>query len=202
MNILLVSEGKNELLGRDGKGALARLVRRCLDRQDVSFEERDVRDAKARRHPGRGNPFKRKIIGWIAIAASEGFDALVFVIDRDGDPRRQKQGDAAQADTTRLLPRAVGIAVEAFDAWALADETALSRVLEHTVSRQPDPEKQREPKQTCTELLDQSSVTLSRSEFYAAVAEATRLDRLEQRCPEGFGVFAERVRKLGDEAPR
>jgi hypothetical protein len=76
-------------------------------------------------------------------ATEKGFDALVFVTDADRQHERIPEFDQAQESTRFSISRALGIAVEAFDAWILADNSALSQVLEQAVSMQPLPEVQR-----------------------------------------------------------
>lgn len=190
MKILVVSEGRNEL-----QGALVALVRRSLGRPDVEFETDEVKRQVGRIH-GSGDRFARKVLMWVREAERRGFDALVLVVDRDGDPERQKQFAVAQDDTRLSLPRALGIAVETFDAWALADEVALSSVLSQSIQRQPDPESLRDAKTTCDDLIAKSDCGLGRSEVYARVASVVDLSVLAVRCPKGFGVFADRLQRL------
>jgi hypothetical protein len=196
VKLLVVSEGKNEL-----EGALAALVQRCLGRQDIEFEQMNIRDDSVRHIRGVGDRLTKKALAWVLAAQNRGFDAIVIVIDRDGDIQRPRQFDAAQDDVrVTTLPRALGVAVESFDAWALADEQALSVVLEAAIARQQNPEQQKDPKESCDRLLRDSNVSMSRSELYARVAQYVDLRTLQDRCPKGFAVFAKRVENLGEVA--
>ncbi len=190
MRILIVSEGKHE------KRALPTLVRRQAA-QELDHEWDRVSRDDIHVHRGRGDGFFKRAIRWMLEAQSRGFDALVLVIDHDGDDSRIGQLDQAQASELTAVGRALGVAVRTFDAWMLADEQALSQTLGHHVDRQPDPETIRDPKSTCEMLRGSSSTELSLSELYAALAEQADLAMVEARCPRGFAPFAGRVRNLG-----
>ena len=199
MKILIVSEGKSELGPNGEDGALAVLTRRLIP-QDVSFVVKDVRDKSVHRHMfvGIGTPLRKRIEGWIRHAERNHFDALVLVIDRDKDKRRITELDKVQDDIRLALPRALGVAVRSFDAWMLADESAISTALGFTVDAQKDPEANTDPKSDAESLRDRSELDLGLSRLYALIARNARIDHLKQRCPKGFGPFAERVEALLD----
>ena len=129
-------------------------------------------------------------------AEREGYDALILVIDQDNQPERIQQFTDAQKTDIGLRRRALGVAIHTFDAWILADERALSQILNDAISAQSRPEEIRDAKERCDQLLANSNTALSQSEFYAAVASKVKVDTLEERCPKGFAPFAERVRSL------
>jgi hypothetical protein len=191
LRVLLVSEGAGEL-----GGALETLIRRLLPDVELEVETDRVASRQVRIHmTGRG--YLSRARAWLRNAEIRGFDALILVIDRDEDSSRVKQINEAQDDAKLTqLSRALGVAIEKFDAWMLADEGALTTVLGYSVTCQPDPESTRDPKQTVYELRSQTSVDLSLPELYAGVADEINLDLLEKRCRRGFGPFAERVRAL------
>ncbi len=192
MNVLLVSEGKHE-----GSGALESLVRRIVSKiQSCKWD--NVQRSDIHTHRGTGQGFFKRAVRWILEARKRGFDALILVIDEDGQRERIRELHAAQHETvlTASLPRALGIAIRTFDAWMLADEIALSMVLGNLVQTQPSPEELYEPKVACATLLLQSDCGLSQREMYARLANQIDLDQLASRCPKGFGVFAERLRAL------
>jgi len=197
VKILLVAEGKHELGDGGGGGALAHLVARLLDR-DVAFVTKWLKEAPMHVHRGKGRGFFVKAIRFMIDAARspDKFDALVLVVDEDGQPDRIRQMDKAQGDQTSRIARALGVAVRSFDAWMLADERALSRVLAASVPRQPEIEEIRTPKETCTTLLEESDKSISLTELYAAVSREAKLSVLIGRCPTGFAPFAERVRAM------
>ncbi len=189
MKILLVSEGKHE-----ESGALESLVRRIATKTQTCTWDR-VSSDQIHIHRGKGQGFVKRAIRWILEARRRGYDALVLVIDEDGRPERLR--DLAQAQSEQMLtgsfPRALGVAIREFDAWILADEKALSDVLDCTVQTQPSPEENRDPKADCSILL---GARMSQRDFYAKVSQTLDLARLEKRCPKGFGIFASRLRSL------
>jgi hypothetical protein len=199
LRILIVSEGKNERGEADLPGALEILVRRLLTIQEkIEFTFDRVSNPNIRAHHGPGKGYFKRAIRWLLEAQVRGFDGLVLVIDEDRDMERRQQLKSAQEwmGAGQRLPRAMGVAVVTFDAWMLADEKALSTVLEIEVQRQKAPEANPDPKRTCAALLVQTSREISQTVMYAEVAGTLNLDLLKERCPEGFGVFAARVESL------
>jgi hypothetical protein len=198
MRVLLVAEGKHELGTAYGDGALATLCRRLGLEGSATFTPEEVKSRKVRANfqPGRNGGFKKRALAWIEYAREEQFDAIVLVIDEDGDQDRMIQLNEAQLDKRRSLPRALGIAIRTFDAWMLADDAALAKVLGVHVDRPPDPETIQNPKARCEELCDQGTRNLSLTKLYAAVADSLDLEVLSKRCPAGFAPFAMRVRAL------
>jgi hypothetical protein len=190
MKVLLVSEGKHE-----ESGALESLVIRLSPQIESCTWDRVSRVDVATLH-GKGRGYFKRVLRWAIEARKRDYDALVLVIDQDGHPERIRELDEAQGNTTIPIPKALGIAIPVFDAWMLADEQALSAVLKFTVSTQPEPEFIRDAKLRCASLLQMSTSELSQRDFYAQVAQVLNLERLEQRCPKGFGVFAARVRAM------
>jgi hypothetical protein len=190
VKVLIVSEGKHERAGAI-QTLVARLAVKGLDLVD---ERVSVRDIHA--HHGKGQGYYKKALRWLFEAARRGHDALILVVDEDGRSERVTQIDEAQDAEVPPLPRAFGVAIRTFDAWMLADEQALTEVLELEVQRQSDPEGERHPKRACEKLLESSSRGLSQSEMYAGVADRLSVERLSERCPRGFAPFASRVRDL------
>jgi hypothetical protein len=139
----------------------------------------------------------KKAVGWMLDAANHHCDALVFLTDEDGDRSRLRQMDDAQHWNGTNLPRACGVAIRKFDAWFLADETALEEVLGAHVDRQPEPEKTPDPKAQCSSLLESSELVGSLGELYERVAQYIDVSTLSDRCPHGFAPFATRVQALG-----
>jgi hypothetical protein len=191
--MLLVSEGIHE-----EAGALENLVRRVVEREITSCEYRIVKDSSFRLHRGKGPGNYKRAISWMLQARREGFDALVMVIDRDRDNRRILEFEDAQNEQllTAGIRRSLGIAIRSFDAWMLADETALSVTLQCPIQRQPSPEENPDPKASCKSLRDSSPEEISLRDLYAKLGLCIDLQCLSDRCPKGFGVFAARLRSL------
>lgn len=197
MKVLIVSEGKHELGGGASEGALAILVSRLLSvPARCSCEKISSSKVRIHRRPGKGGSLCLRALAWCRYARQENFDAVIVLLDQDGDGSRLPEIDTAQRRPTPAVPRAMGVAVRSFDAWMLADEKALTQVLEKPVQRQPDPETIRDPKQACVKLRDSSGCGLSTTDLYAALARRIDVDQLRERCPNGFATFADRVRKL------
>ncbi len=189
---LLVAEGAHEL-----SGALEELVAKLTGlRFDVSCKQ--IRDIEVRVHIPRGRfpGFSRRFLGWISYAQEQQFDVLIAIIDEDGEPRRHAEIDEAQANQDFELRHAFGVAVQAFDAWMLADEKALSRVLKTNIAKVGSPERLKDPKSHFLNLRDKCGVTESVRELYKRIAEEVDAALLVSACPTGFQPFADRVRHL------
>jgi hypothetical protein len=193
VKVLIVAEGKHER-----SGSLKTLVRRLLGR-GPQLDVDDIHRRLSPLHGIGGFDYCKRALQWIQEAQKRGYDAIVLLLDEDGYSDRIKGIDQSQVrlSKTTMLPRALGVAVRTFDAWMLADEQALSVVLNRIVPCQRSPEGIRDPKSACQQLRDGSQdCKLGLAEMYALVAEKTRPDILETRCPTGFKPFAERVRAL------
>lgn len=195
MKVLVVSEGKHEQAG-----ALENLLRQFgADRAELAHDR--LASNRIHVHHGKGGKLFKRAVRWIKEADKRGADALVLLVDEDGESERRTQISEAQCSSLSLLPRAMGVAIRSFDAWMLADERALSEVLGCTVSRQPDPEPIRDPKAVCASLLEGGQNRMAQREMYARVADRIDIQVLLSRCPCGFRPFAERVKRLFGQAP-
>lgn len=213
MRILVVGEGKSEL-GDEPPGPLAQIVHTLLGEPANCEFTRQTFAGLPKVHAGlphKGSGNSRKVKVALIKAADEGYDALVLVHDRDRDIKMAREmleaPDSArtEAPTYRYPPAAVGIAIETFDAWMLADERALSKVLEQTIQTQSDPEKLagkkdtgRHPKDVMEQLVAQSEAGYAVFwKAYPTIAAEIDIATLERKCPDGFGAFAEKVRDVG-----
>ena len=190
MKTLLVSEGKHEL-----SGSLETFVRR-LSPLNLEIDHDRVSRSDIHAHHGKGQGFFKRAVRWILEARKRGYEAIVLVVDEDGQSERIRELTAAQESTVVEFRRALGIAIRTFDAWMLADECALSAVLGRAIGRQPAPEEISNPKEVCVELRDQSKAYMTQSEMYGKLAEVIELRVAQERCPRGFAPFAARVRSL------
>jgi hypothetical protein len=190
MRVLVVSEGKHEQ-----GGALENLIRR-LGGDAAEFALDRVANSDIRAFHGKGGGYFKRALRWLLEAEKREVDALILLIDHDGRDERREQIQRAQESSLSRLPRAMGVAVRAFDAWMLADEKALTEVLGSAVSRQPDPETIHDPKGVCANLLARSQNQMAQSEMYARIARRVAIDLLSSRCPMGFGLFARHVRQV------
>jgi hypothetical protein len=190
MKVLVVSEGKHEQAG-----ALENLLRR-LGADQAAFDFDRVSSSSIHAFHGKGGGYFKRAVRWLLEAEKRGLDALVLLIDQDGQTDRSEQIREAQESPLSRLPRAMGVAVRTFDAWMLADETALADVLEYPVDRQAEPETIRDPKRVCASLLANSQNQMAQSEMYARIAHRLDVAVLVSRCPSGFRPFAERARRV------
>jgi hypothetical protein len=127
----------------------------------------------------------------------------VFVMDSEGDDRkRHKVLDELSRGREQeqvSLPLAVGVAQPCIEAWLLVDQEAIGRVTGHQPPQLPEnPESLPAPCQSETNnpkaILSGWGVRSSAQKD--AIAKAINgTDRLEERCPRGFGSFAQEVRK-------
>ena len=143
---------------------------------------------------GKGSRLLKKAILCTQQAHSEGFDAVVLLVDEDGDKSRLRDLEAAcHQEIPNTLPRrAYAVAIHSFDAWILADEKAMSFALGRPVHRTPEPEKISNPKAKAREIC---GTDMALRDFYARVAEQADLETLKRRCPEGFSSFALQIAK-------
>lgn len=195
MRVLLVAEGKHERGTEDRDGALETLVRRL--HPDVAYCDLDrVSRKDIHAHHGRGQGYFKKALRWMLEAEKRGYDALILLIDQDNTPQRVHEITNAQHDPRVPLRRALGAAIRTFEAWMLADEQALTRILGKVVLRQPSPEDISNAKGVCAQLLDSYQAMMSQSIFYASIAQEADLEAIAQRCPRGFAPFAQRLRTM------
>ncbi len=109
---------------------------------------------------------------------------------------QQRLAAYAQEAIVTSFPRAVGIAVQSFDAWFIADHSALSTVLRAKVDMQPAPETVSDPKKRCQMLNETANSGQPLRAVYSMISAIMNFEILRQRCPIGFAVFAQRVERL------
>ena len=141
MRILIVCEGEHEQprAQSNPSGALRNLIQRLGDNQ-VEYEAARVSNNKIHAWHGKGGGTFKRACRWLLETKKRGFDALIYLIDQDGHSERIQQIQQAQNYPKEIFPRAMGVAIKTFDAWMLADEQTLTKVLGYTVQTQPDPE--------------------------------------------------------------
>jgi hypothetical protein len=200
MRILVVSEGRHELALESpvADSPLVQFVLRLLGKTTapIEFERRRVADkcVNVLQASGKSEAYEKRAVAWLRFAEQNHFDAVVIVVDRDRKPQDRAGLVVAQSNTSQTIHRAIGIAVESFDAWMLADEKSLTKIVGNKVSRQPDPESLSDSKERCRQLAEKAG--LSMTQLCHAVAKAADLAILERRCPKGFAPFATKVRLL------
>jgi hypothetical protein len=187
VRVLVVHEGTHD------ECVLRALLPRLTD-AGLELEFRPVKDRTLPRIHGKGSRVLKRAVRWLLTATEERFDALVLLIDQDGDRTRVVEVDLAQATDLSPLPRAMGVAVRTLDAWMLADERGWHAAGNDAVTRQRDPERLRRPKDVCLELARGIAGERPLRDVYADVSATSEISVLETRCPRGFAPFAARVR--------
>lgn len=131
--------------------------------------------------------------------------AVVLVTDRDGDRARQEALRSAAEPHDNTV---AGIAVESIEAWTLGALEAIAAELDLDVNRV----RAEYPSTHVESLYEQSGKPELRSkgllqriaelartsdgaELRRRIAERTDVDALARRCPNGFGLFAEALRR-------
>jgi hypothetical protein len=190
MKILLVGEGASELAG-----ALETLVRR-LGLAEAEIDRDRVSNPAVHAHHGKGKGYFKRCIRWMLEAKKRGYDALILVIDQDGLLERTRELNESQESAVCTIQRALGVAIQTFDVWMLADEAALTKVIGTQISRQPNPEDISDPKNAINCLLNGNADAVSIAELYKRISSEIDLELLQSRYEKGFAVFARRVRVL------
>ncbi|MFW6132291.1 MAG: hypothetical protein ACOC8F_00225 [Planctomycetota bacterium] len=220
--VLIIGEGKGEigndldqpLNPDDGLPALPRLVHRLSDEPEngryVCWKLSEMVRHHARSRPAHSATPKKSdsktAIAARVIARNRDYVGAVLVVDCDGpdgtvrmDNLKVGRDYAAFADHP---PLALGQAVEAFDAWMIADGLAIGQADGDAENNHPQPEKLTRhkhagqlPKERAAEIFGVSSDGTGLGKKYPIVAQHVDLGFLERACPEGFKPFADEVRK-------
>lgn len=209
LRVLVLGDGRHELgtdLGRsldsDNLPALPRLVHRLMGcPAHVSYTCEPFHAVKPVHT--RGHKYAKKVRRAIQLARQDGYQALAVVIDRD----RKKDADrivplrdGRDAMASGSFPAcAVGMAVEAFDAWMIADGKAVRTAEGDPAKTHPKPESLAGKEGTGDHPKDMAAVIFGSKaglgDKYAVVAQHVDLDQLAKTCPKGFAPFAEDVRR-------
>jgi len=204
MKVVLLCEGPTEGRAVKGESALGHIVKKVTGRADMDF----LAPPRRRRIRGAGTILKsgRVLIRECNLYA----DAVVMLVDNDRRPRRerlgilQRQRDAARSRKDVVVRIALGVAIETFEAWLLADRKALKESL--ALSEMPPDEGSPEglngrpgsgnhPKDKLNPLVAKDTRQRSYVECVADIASRTRIDELTRRCPKGFEPFARELRR-------
>lgn len=197
-SIVVLSEGPHEVgdaegqVGRGALPALPCLVDRLLgEPKDVCYRPRVFR------HEAHVRGYKKKVQAAMRKARNLGAVGVAVVVDRDGRSNRGRLGELQEGrdamSPALAVPCAVGVAVEAFDAWMIADAGAVERAVPGAGGQaHPDPESMdaRAAREYARQRLGKGL-----REKYAAIAGVVDLLALKRKCKEGFLPFADEVEK-------
>jgi hypothetical protein len=209
VRVLLVSEGKHELadcpdgyVPDEALPPLAILVRRLTGTEGtIRFCCRRGKSIRNMHHGKMSSGWGKKVYSaiWHAANSKDGqtFDAVVVLVDRDGAKNDRRLSDMQQGRNEygeSQLPCALGVAVETFDAWMIADPHGIAAANGDAEKAHAKPEETRLPKDVADAIFGTSGGT-GLGPVYAVVAENANLANLEKACPRGFKPFADEVRR-------
>lgn len=154
---------------------------------------------------GRGSKFAKKAKQAIREAGRLKFHAAAIVIDRDQQPNAKRIVPLRRGRDDLMYsgfpPCAVGVAIETFDAWMIADRNAIKKAGGDQTKAHGDPESLTGKKGTGKHPKDVADAIFGTTRGaglgpkYATVAEHLDLALLETACPKGFKPFADEVRE-------
>lgn len=213
--VLILGDGAHELDGgaatdSDSEPALHCLIRRLAgDSESLVMESGRFREmgkvsaSLVVRHAAnaRAHAYRRKTMYAMQLAKQKGFDGVAILLDRDRKkeaetltPLREGRDSGRDAGGP---PCAVGVAVETFDAWMIADAGAIESAGGDKSKAHPSPEHLdgkegtgRHPKERAREVFTDEEHL---GPCYRRVARSLDLDLLRKHCPKGFAPFAEDV---------
>ncbi|MFP4139026.1 MAG: DUF4276 family protein [Phycisphaerae bacterium] len=197
--VMVVGEGPHEI-GREGDAyppALTTLLHRLLDEPDRVCYDSSIYRWKDLKHAiGRGSRSIKKVMWAIERAQKEGFDAVVILADQDRlSPKERAEQLAEGRDEMKNSTKAqypscaVGVAVEAFDAWMICDQKAIKAAGGNPDKFTSRPEDEKKPKKKAADIFNCPPDGTGLGQYYPVVAReiAAREDGLEQlreRCPQ------------------
>ncbi len=210
---LLVGEGPTDLgafVDYELLGGAVRIFtlkslcdQRGLPRAAVELAPRPLKAIRKHRHGYAG-----KVLAAMTEADIEGFDGLIFVMDRDRDTDRLSElrsGLQAAREAEIPIPTALGLCIETVEAWLLADPAAVAEVLEVPKDQiPPNPEKLdgkessgQHPKDIIALLIEKSpKEDLDLGQVYGDIAESADLDTVAKACPKGFAAYQKELEGL------
>lgn len=206
VRIAIYADGRHELGKRreyaatENLPALPRLVHRLLGQpSNARYACEPFR--KVRAVHGKGLTNEQKAKGAILRANQTRCRACVIVIDRDRKPNSQTLAPLARGRDMMqfkpLPPCAVGVGVEAFDAWMILDGKAIRSAEGDPAQSHPNPESLngkessgRHPKDVAASIFGSKK---GLGQKYAVVAMHVDVELLRKHCPQGFAPFAAEV---------
>ncbi|MDC0711961.1 DUF4276 family protein [Stigmatella sp. ncwal1] len=210
--VVVYAEGAGELAGsknfqrapgaaltEEELGSAHLLVRRCLekvrdlDASGIRFEEplRTGRGKLARGSILHSPATLRPLLLWADPARQP--DLAVVLVDADGDDARQGLLDSSLQGIP--VESVVGVAIQEFETWLLADPNALEEVLRQPVTAPKPPEKlsKRQSKELLHQWCEQHARSRDAADLRRDLARQCDLDTLTRQCT----AFAQFLHKLG-----
>ncbi|HZI13531.1 MAG TPA: DUF4276 family protein [Myxococcus sp.] len=210
--VVIYAEGAGELAGTvrtqhapgsplrpEELGAAHLLVRRCLERTRdldpslIQFEEplRTRRGKLARGSDLYTPETLRLLLTWADVSKEP--ELSVVLVDQDADAGRQESLTMAIQDIP--VETVIGVAIEEFEAWLIADPEALKSVFRQPVRLDRSPEKlrRREAKEQLQQWSEQHASSKDAAELRRKLAEQCDLDTVAQQCS-AFADFLNRLK--------
>lgn len=200
LRFVLYAEGAGELGSTPGyplapgkplspelEGPAHVLVRRCcvellgLDEHAVRFEAPLRHEAREVRGGDlRNTKVLRRILRWADPRLRP--DVAIVLVDQDGDVDRRSMLSACIANPPQVIPIVLGIAVEEFEAWLIADHAAVNRVLELQEDPWPKTEtmRPRHAKELLGRLVEGSERGASTPDLRLELVRAMDLNRARE----------------------
>jgi hypothetical protein len=213
--VVVYAEGAGELAGSKSSqpapgfalteeelGSAHLLVRRCLkksrglDASEVRFEEplRTGRGRLARGSILHSRDTLRPLLFWAD--SNKQPDLAVILVDADGDPKRQALLDSSLGDVP--VEAVAAVAIEEFEAWLVADPSALKSVLRKPLAPPRPPEKlsKREAKELLRTWCKEHASSRDAAEIRRDLARECDLDVLAHQCT-AFDSFLRKLQAAG-----
>jgi hypothetical protein len=206
--VVVYAEGAGELAGpdmsrqrapghtltEDELGAAHLLVRRCLERsrgfapESIQFEE----PLRSRGKLARGSMLhSRNTLRPLLFWANQDLqpDLAVVLVDADGknEERRAELDSALQNLTVAAI---ASVAIQEFEAWLIADGSAVKSVLREPLSPPKPPERlgRRQAKDLLQQWSDEHASKRDSAEIRRQLARECDLEALARECP-AFAAF-------------
>ena len=167
LGIALCVEGKTDI------AVYSTLIRRMSPNFSIDLETRYFRGYSRMLH---------SLEHVLSELRDSNIDIFVVLADNDRNPTNKRYQAIQIICQNEAMDAAIGIAVEAMEAWLLADEGGLSFVKGSTVNRLPSPERIRHPDRKILEILSYRKRNISLSDALKAVIANSSLDILGSRC--------------------
>lgn len=211
VRVVVYAEGAGELAGskslqpaagsrlsEEELGSAHLLVRRCLEKArgldpaHVQFEEplRTARGKVAKGSMLHGRDTLRPLLLWADPRKQP--DLAIVLVDADGDVGRQQQLEEMVDGIP--VTTVIAVAIQEFEAWLIADPSALKSVLRKPLSPPKPPEKlsRREAKELLQQWCEEHASSREPAELRRNLAEQCDLDTVAQKCT----AFASFLRRL------
>jgi hypothetical protein len=128
----------------------------------------------------------RQLLSWPL--AEKRPELAIVLVDADGEPHRRQLLD----ECTRDLPvhRVIAVAVQEFEAWMVADQSAAAAVLGADLLSTGDPERmdRREAKDLLSCWIQTHKPEARDRDVRMTLARTCRLETLAKRCPAFAGL--------------